>query len=538
MTGNKFKYSSVSFIKDGILLTFATLALRSAGIYFSSRLSVIAGTAVLGLYTQIMSVYAFAATAATAGVNLGALRVTAENYGRGDIDYIRTGMREAIKYCLKIGLFTCLLLALNSRLFGTALLRDARTVSSLRTLAFALPFISVANAFHGYFNGIKRIYKSIAVSFCEQGVRIFLTLYTLTRLNGASTEMMCLTLVACNVASEIVACLLLSVLYVFDSRHYPIVTENKKQLKKRFTGITVPIAISALIRSGLTSAEHILIPIGLRANGESGDGAMSKYGIVSGMVMPILLFPMALLSSFASITVTNLSSRISASEAKHSISKTVSKGISLSLKYAIGVATIIHYFAPILADSIYSSSEAGIYLRIMAPLVFLMYLDHISDGMLKGLDKQNYVMKVNIIDASLSVIFAIILIPRFGIYGFIASVYLCEFLNCLCSFGMLIRTLPLRFSITENILLPIFTASASVYLSTLIFSKEILAVIASALSFVLLQCFIAVLKSESTQIFSGKRREHNKCIGKSVFALGDHRNVFLSLADKKHDRPA
>ena len=170
----------------------------------------------------------------------------------------------------------------------------------------------------------------------------------------------------------------------------------------------------------------------------------------------------------------------------------------------------------------------------MAPLVFLMYLDHISDGMLKGLDKQNYVMRVNIIDASLSVIFAVILIPKFGIYGFIASIYICELLNCVCSFGMLIRTLPLRFSLTENILMPVFTASAAVYISVILSGSSILSVIISALIFVLLQiplyCFRRI-------ICSTKSRAHDKRIGKGVLAFGDNGNVLLSIADKKHNSP-
>jgi stage V sporulation protein B len=239
---------------------------------------------------------------------------------------------------------------------------------------------------------------------------------------------------------------------------------------------------------------------------------MSKYGIVSGMVMPILLYPMALLSSFASITVTNLSSRISACESKNRIAETVSKGISLTLRYAIGVSTIIHYFSDTLADTIYHSSEAGEYLRIMAPLIFLMYLDHISDGMLKGLDKQNYVMKVNIIDASLSVIFAIFLIPAFGIYGFIASVYICELLNCICSFGMVIRVLPIRFSITKNILLPIFCSSAAVYISSVLAGRGVLSIIISAIMYLALQYFAVLLLKDLARLGSTKRRIHYKSV--------------------------
>jgi len=486
MTDSKVKYRLSGFIKDGLLLTFTTLILRTAGIFFSARLSIIAGTAVLGIYTQIMSVYAFAATAATAGVNLGALRITAESYGRGESRFIRGGMNEALKYCLKVGIITCILLALNATFFGTVVLRDARTVSSLRTLALALPFISVANAFHGYFNGIKRIYKSIIASVFEQTIRISLTLIALTNTTSSDAESMCLTLIICNVSSEVFSCALLSVLYLFDSKRYvPDKTENKR-IKKRFTSITVPLAISALIRSGLTSAEHILIPIGLRMNGANNDGAMSRYGTVSGMVMPILLYPMALLSSFASITVTNLSSRLSAGESSNSISATVSKGISLTLKYAIGVTSIIHYYADMLANSIYHSSEAGVYLRIMASLILLMYLDHISDGMLKGMDKQNYVMKINIIDASLSVVFAIILIPIFGIYGFIASVYICELLNCICSFGMLLKLLPIRLSFAEDIITPVFCSSAAVYISSLFSANCAVSVIISAVLYAII----------------------------------------------------
>ena len=97
-------------------------------------------------------------------------------------------------------------------------------------------------------------------------------------------------------------------------------------------------------------------------------------------------------------------------------------------------------------------------MKLLAPLVFFMYLDHISDGMLKGLDKQNYVMKVNIIDALLSVIFAIILIPRLGIYGFIISLYLCECLNCLCSFGRLFLLIKPKINPFLHVIMPIASA--------------------------------------------------------------------------------
>lgn len=456
--------STKDFIKDGVLLTVTMLILRTAGVFFSARLTVLAGAPVMGLYTQIMSVYAFAVTAAAAGVNLGAVRITSESYGAGRFSDIRSGVAESVSYCLKAGIAVSLIFYIGAPFLGGKLLADVRTVSSLRALALALPFLSVSNAFHGYFHGVKRIYKSAAVNLIEQFFRIGATLYALSAVDVTNAETVCLTLVICNASSEALSCFILFFLYIFDVKRFKRNAGRSDSLRKRFIGITLPVAVSSLIRSGLTTAEHILIPIGLRAFGSDSDTALSKYGAVSGMALPILLYPMALLSAFASVTISELSARVSAGESSKKINATVSRGVSLALIYGIGCSAIVRFFSEQLGLAIYKSTDAAAFLNVMAPLVIFMYLDHISDGMLKGLDKQNYVMRVNIFDAALSVIFAVILIPKFGIYGFIASIYICECLNCAFSFGMLMVKTNFGVSLVRSLVLPTLSVSASLAL--------------------------------------------------------------------------
>ncbi len=452
------------FLKDGIMLTFTMLILRTAGVFFSSRLAFRAGASVMGLYSQIMTVYAFAVTAASAGVNLGSLRIISESFGSDRVSEIRLALRECVSYCLKAGGIVSVLFFTLSPFLGGVVLGDIRTVSSLRTLASALPFIALSNVFHGYFNGVNKIYKSAAVNLIEQFIRISMTLGALSVIKTSDPELICRSLVFCNAFSEAFSCFVLFILYLFDRRRFPPVKGNGKPLRRRFVGITLPFACSALVRSGLTTAEHIFIPIGMRANGADSETALAGYGIVSGMVMPVLLYPMALLSAFASVSVSELSARISAGESKGILSRYISKGIGLSLTYAIGASAIIRYFSESLGITLYGNVQAGDLIRLMSPLIIFMYLDHISDGMLKGLDKQNYVMKVNIIDAALSVAFALILIPRFGLYGFVASVYLCEILNCICSFGMLTRCTGLSFDMLRYIALPALSSVIAVWL--------------------------------------------------------------------------
>ncbi len=446
------------------MLTFTMLLLRTAGVFFSSRLALRAGASVMGLYSQIMTVYAFAVTAASAGVNLGSLRVISESYGSNRCSDIRLALRECVSYCIKSGMIISILLFTLAPFFGGVILGDSRTVSSLRILALALPFIALSNAFHGYFNGVNKIYKSAAVNLIEQFIRISMTLGALTVIKTTDTETICKSLVFCNAFSEAFSCLILFILYLFDRRRFPTVKGSGRVLRKRFVGITLPFACSALIRSGLTTAEHIFIPIGMRQNGADTEAALAGYGIVAGMVMPVLLYPMSLLSAFASVSVSELSARASAGEDKGLLRRTISKGIGLSLTYAIGAAAIIRYFASSLGSTLYGNAQSGELIRIMSPLILFMYLDHISDGMLKGLDKQNYVMKVNIIDAALSVVFAVILIPRFGLYGFVASVYLCEIMNCTFSFGKLMISVGVSFDILRYIALPALCSVISVWL--------------------------------------------------------------------------
>lgn len=481
------------------MLTVTSLLLRTAGVFFSARLSIIAGKAVMGLYTQIMTVYAFAVTAASAGINLGATRIVSECYGSGELGKIHHALKACLRYCLISGITVGALLFFAAPMLGGIVLRDGRTVISFRALAFALPFIALSNALHGYFNGVKEIPKSAFTSLFEQFARIFATITALTAFSDASTEMLCFILVVCNASSEALSFFILSVFYKLSNKRFSPDAHCDSSLKRRFTGITLPIAASSLIRSALTTTEHILIPIGLRKSGLSGEGALGEYGIMSGMVLPILLYPMALLTSFASLTVAELSARVSAGEGRETLRNTAAKGLTFALIYGIGCTAIVRRFASELGNAIYKSDEAGRFIALMAPLIIFMYLDHIADGMLKGLDKQNYVMKVNILDAALSVVFALVLIPRFGIYGFAASLYLCEILNCIFSFSKLFMLLHPPITLIYTFIIPTASAFIAVYAVSYTVSQSVVFNIISAV-----MIYFALLKATGAlKIFGG-----------------------------------
>ena len=133
----------------------------------------------------------------------------------------------------------------------------------------------------------------------------------------------------------------------------------------------MPVAVSTYVRSALLTIEHLAIPWGLKRSGASASEALSSYGVLHGMVFPILLFPSAVLGSFASLLIPELSSAQEEGDTKR-VNSIVSRVFFFSLLFSIGVSGIFVCFSDELGNFIYKSPEAGEFIRLLAPLIPLM----------------------------------------------------------------------------------------------------------------------------------------------------------------------
>ena len=97
-------------------------------------------------------------------------------------------------------------------------------------------------------------------------------------------------------------------------------------------------------------------------------------------------------------------------------------------------AVVLVVFSEELGYIIYNSYEAGRFVAILAPIVPLMYLDHVTDSMLKGIGEQVFSMWVNITDSALSVALVWFLIPKMGILGYALVIIIMEAYNFILSY--------------------------------------------------------------------------------------------------------
>jgi stage V sporulation protein B len=213
--------------------------------------------------------------------------------------------------------------------------------------------------------------------------------------------------------------------------------------------------------------QHALIPRGLKASGQSWAAALSSYGALHGMALPVILFPSAFVSAFAGLLIPEISECCVQNNTDR-LRRVAFRTLTLSLIFSIGVAGIMLFFSNELGMLIYDNAETALYIRVLAPLVPVMYIDSAIDAILKGSGHQVYSMNVNIADTLTACVFALTLIPMIGIWGYVISIYATEILNSSLSLVKMVSVSKIKPRIIHQVCMPILCIIGATNLAKLI----------------------------------------------------------------------
>lgn len=420
------------------LMTSASLIMRCIAMGFQGYLSGKIGAAGIGLYQLVMSVELLASTFAISGIRFAVTRLVSEELGLGRAGGVHGAMVRSALYALIFGSAAMLLLTRFAEPVGFLWIGDARTVMSLRILAFGLPCLALSSVISGYFTACGRIWKPSLVHLIEQcAVVVFVALF-LERAPEGDIELSCAAVCAGVTASDILSLALMLAFYLGDRRKYGSRTGESISLTGRMLSVALPLAVSAYARSALSTLEHLLVPRGFRKSGLSADAALAGYGVIQGMAMPVLSFPSCLLSSLAENVIPELTGAQVRGE-REKIRREVRSLLTMSLLFAIAVAFALFVTSDFIGSALFASSEAGKYIRLLAPLIPAMYVDMVVDGCLKGLGQQVWSMGINILDAGLGVLLVYTLLPIGALDAYIGIIYFNELLNLALSAARLRR---------------------------------------------------------------------------------------------------
>lgn len=430
-------------IMNTALLTGSSLAMSAISMAFQVWLAGRIGSAGIGLYQLVLSVAFLCTTFAVSGIRFAATRLVSEELGHERSWSVAAAMRRCFAYSLFFGLSAMAVLFSFAEPIGFLWIGDARTVKSLKLIAFSMPFLSLSSVMSGYFTACGRVWKPTVVHLGEQLITIGFVAYFLAHSPAGDIEKNCAAVMLGNVCGDVISFVCMLLFYLTDRHSVRDYSAQKLKLTSRMLKVALPLAVSAYARSALSTLEHLLVPRGLKAAGFSADRALSGYGVIQGMVLPIVSFPACILMALAELIIPELTeAQVRGNDGD--ISKTVSLLIKKGLGYSSAVALVLFVFADKLGVRIYSSPEAGDYLRLLAPLIPIMYTDMVADGCLKGLGQQLWCMGINLLDALLGVLLVWQVLPVFALKGYICIIYFNECLNFALSIMRLRKVTKIR----------------------------------------------------------------------------------------------
>lgn len=418
---------------NALLLTIVNLALRLAGTTFQVYLSGRIGAAGIGLLQLVMSVGSLAIVAGVAGIRTASMYLTAEELGRRNpqnVTWVLSG-------CFVYSIFCSGIIGAAMYFFAPQIaeswIGDIRTLQALRLFAAFLPVVCLCNVMVGYFTAANRISTLSAVEVAEQLVSMTVTITTLSVWAGSDPSRACLCVI---LGSSTAAVLTLLCLIVLRLREKPE-TGRRIPVAGRLGNAAVPLAVADILKSGINTVENLMVPKRLARNLSVAE-PLAAFGLVSGMVFPVLMFPACILFGLTELLIPELA-RCSAAGSRQRICYLVRRSLRIALLYGLVFGGLEYLLSDWLCMRLYQNREAGSHLRLYALLIPMLYCDAITDAMTKGLGQQKICVRYNILTSAMDVIFLYLLLPGYGMMGYYLSFTVTHLLNFILSLRRLLK---------------------------------------------------------------------------------------------------
>ena len=182
--------------------------------------------------------------------------------------------------------------------------------------------------------------------------------------------------------------------------------------------MAAPLTVSRVLINLFQSAEAILIPGKLQEFGYRADEALSVYGVLTGMAMPMILFPAAIANSVSVM----LLPAISEAQAKQDlvyIKKAVKKSCFYCLVLGLSCTFIFLLLGRFLGQIMFANQLAGTFIMVLGWICPFLYLTTTLSSILNGLGRTGTTMLLNLVSSGIRIFFVAFLIPSMGIKAYL-----------------------------------------------------------------------------------------------------------------------
>ncbi len=377
-----------------LTLTGSALASRGLGLIYRMLLARFLGSEGLGFFQMIFPLYISLVTLAVAGTPVAVSQLVAEENINGVL---------LVRRSLAIVMFTSLplitLVILAARPLAIVLYHDTQFSVFLITVAPALLAVGFSAVLRGYFVGVQHLSYPAFSQVAEQLSRVVI-LYTILNIFGQQAfNNAPLVAVALIPLGEGISLIILASAYSHTLSHelpWNSSSEPRGTTISQILELSVPVTLSRLLGSLVGVIEAFWLPWRLEKAGMSTYNAIRYFGQLTGMAIPLILFPTALTMALA----TNLIPLVSQAHSRHDhagIRSVLTESLQTTAVFTVPVTMFLLIFGIQLDDLFF---HAHIPASLFYPLTlggFFLYFDITLSGALRGLGRTDIPMRNDLI---------------------------------------------------------------------------------------------------------------------------------------------
>ena len=414
-----------TIIKGAFILTLAGIITRCLGFFFKIYLSRIIGSEGIGLYQLIMPLNAVGYAVAISGFEVAVSKLTATHLAKKDFRGAYNATLSALFYSLLISIGCCIAITANAEFIAKYAFGNSECAPLIKILSLALPFSSIHCMVTSYCLGQEKTLFPGLSQLLEQLIRIAAVFFVIkiTKKTDASVGVTGL------VVGEIGATIISITYMIFVSKKSgapcrPTILKSAKEIFATY----LPVSGNRILLYGLQSLEILLLPKLLIKSELSYNEALSVLGIISGMAIPLILFPATLSNSVALMLLPNVAKN---RDNTKTLLKTGNSALIFSVLF--GFACIIFFITIGGKFGAYCFKEPELknYIMIMAWLCPFIFLSTTFKSILNALGKSTHVFANNMLSEILCIIFIIVCIPLWGIKAYMFGLLISQVTNAL-----------------------------------------------------------------------------------------------------------
>ncbi len=416
------------FITSTLILICGGIITKILGFIIRIIYTRIVGAEVIGLYSLVMPTYSLLITIATLALPTTISKLIAENK-HNNLKIIST----STILIMFINLIVVITMLFSAKFIAINLLHEEKCYILLISMALTFPIISISSIIKGYYYGLQNMIPNVVSNIIEQLIRGILIYIFVPKIMAISDILAASSLFLFSFIEEVVSII---INLFFLPKNIKITKNNlipDKTTLKSILNISLPTVSSRIIGNIGYFFEPIILKNLLLFSGYTNNYILVEYGAYNAYTITILTVPSFFITAISSSLIPEISKHYLLNN-KKLITKRLKEAIIFSLLIGISYSIILIFFGSNILNIIYDTNLGLSYIKILAPIFPLFYIESILMSFLQAIDKAHITMKITIVGVITKLItLSLFSLLHIGLYSLIIAeiinILLVVFLN-------------------------------------------------------------------------------------------------------------